>query len=258
MDHSYILEMENGRIMVRTRGSGPHLLLALHGYGDQSLLFERLVPELCAGYLVVAIDLPQHGQTEWRKACFDKKDLLEIVSLLQQKHPHQNISLLGFSMGARLWLSLLPDCSLSVTELILLAPDGIKTRGLRIVETFPISVRSWLLQRIRMNKLLAKGLITLGKQSWLPDSIRHFTARHFRNPQKLERALVWWEYLGGFPVQKQGVRQWAQQSGTRIKVWLGEQDPLLREEDLQLFWGAAALDIMVIPGAGHMVGFYKR
>ncbi|HLP96454.1 MAG TPA: alpha/beta fold hydrolase [Saprospiraceae bacterium] len=245
--------------MVRTRGLGPNLLIALHGYGDQSVLFEQLVPELCSDYRIVAIDLPHHGLTEWSKDSFDRTDLLDLVTLLVQRHPHQSLSLLGFSMGARLWLSFLPECPLHVAELILLAPDGIGTRGMGLVELFSMAARRWMVQRIRSNARLAKGLITLGRQSWLPQNIRYFTARHFRNQQKLEMALAWWIYLSGFPVEKQLIRHWAEQSGIQIQIWLGEQDPLLQLSDVKAFWGQlSALDIRVIPGAGHVVGFYKR
>ena len=52
-----------GRVHILCFGTGPELLIALHGFGDRARMFAVLEPALADRYRVVAVDWPFHGQT---------------------------------------------------------------------------------------------------------------------------------------------------------------------------------------------------
>jgi predicted alpha/beta-fold hydrolase len=109
--HSSFLEMPSGKIHCLTFGSGPELLIALHGFSDRARMFAVLEPALSENYTVVAVDWPLHGQTHWTPNTFSKQDLLDIIRRILANHGKERFSLMGFSFGARLAQALLPDLS---------------------------------------------------------------------------------------------------------------------------------------------------
>jgi pimeloyl-ACP methyl ester carboxylesterase len=116
-------------------GSGSKVVICFHGYGEAGQVFEflprYLQPEL---YTIIAIDLPFHGQTEWKEGLnFTQADLLEIIrQIMHQLIPQTSNSkfiLAGFSLGGRAALSLYQEIPGEVEKMILLAPDGLKVNS---------------------------------------------------------------------------------------------------------------------------------
>ncbi|HEY8971761.1 MAG TPA: alpha/beta fold hydrolase, partial [Puia sp.] len=143
-------------------GKGPRLLLCFHGYGESAPGFSFLEDILGDAFTILAIDLPFHGQTDWKEAPLTPATLLtiidEIISAnvcpsdeppaaapvpveLPPAAPVQAIPtpekgapplagssgwwLMGYSMGGRIALSLLEHAPERIDRLILLAPDGL-------------------------------------------------------------------------------------------------------------------------------------
>jgi pimeloyl-ACP methyl ester carboxylesterase len=114
-------------------GNGPKSVICFHGYGETAnhfAFFENTV--LAAEYTFLAFDLPFHGESKWENdSIFTVDDLNEIVSLCIDQFPAQKragskITLIGFSLGGRVALSLYELIPGKVERLILLAPDGLK------------------------------------------------------------------------------------------------------------------------------------
>lgn len=113
-------------------------VVCFHGYGESEAEFHFLEEYLPASYMLIAIDLPLHGKTEWNEGLdFSGADLLIITeSILKDCSVSQPITLLAYSMGGRVALQLLqqkaagsteqPFGSTKVEKVILLAPDGLK------------------------------------------------------------------------------------------------------------------------------------
>lgn len=107
-------------------GEGGQYVFCFHGYGETGKSFEVLEPYLGKNFTLVALDLPFHGETEWNEGLlFTPKDLAEII---QKIYGDSNapIWLLGFSLGGRIALNLLPLFVTKVETVVLLAPDGLQ------------------------------------------------------------------------------------------------------------------------------------
>ena len=124
---SFFLPYANSRFHGIREGAGPQLLICLHGFGESAMHFLPLVKQLGSRFTIVALDMPRHGQTEWKEERpFAPADLKALVTALLQQENKQQFSLLGYSMGGRLALSLLIEMAPQIRRLILMAPDGIK------------------------------------------------------------------------------------------------------------------------------------
>lgn len=126
------------------------MLFAFHGYGESASSFAFLGEALDTDHTLIAIDLPFHGQTEWREGLsFTPWQLYEIMEAIVARHhqagadPTSSLGpytadptsapgpwgLLGYSMGGRIALQLAENHPDSIDKLVLLAPDGLKVNS---------------------------------------------------------------------------------------------------------------------------------
>lgn len=109
------------------------VLFCFHGYGEDGASFHFLKKYVEEETAVYAIDLPFHGKTVWNEGLdFSVTDLQLIVKKILQQHNYSPqttkpaISLLGYSLGGRVALSLFEIMPERIDKLILLSPDGLK------------------------------------------------------------------------------------------------------------------------------------
>lgn len=134
-------------------GIGPKPVICFHGYGEEAAIFGFLAN--CAGnqYTFYSIDLPFHGKTDWNDGLtFTAKNLQQIVEQIIGDH-HPKFSLLGFSLGGRIALSLYQTIPEKIEKIILLAPDGLKVNS-----WYWLATQTWL-----GNKFFA---FTMKKPHW--------------------------------------------------------------------------------------------
>ena len=105
-------------------GTGKKLLIAFHGFGNNADIFQPLAEAIGSEYTTVSIDLPGHGKTNWSTRYFKKKDLMAIVQGIKNEFGVEQLSLIGYSLGAMFLAKYLNNSPLSkpVEALILIAP----------------------------------------------------------------------------------------------------------------------------------------
>lgn len=107
---------------------GTQLVLALHGYSNNSGLFAELAAYLRPQCTTLAIDLPGHGQTRWQEEdVLTYTALRTLVETICRDYKVEKISLLGFSLGGRVALGILNAIPERIYSVTLLAPDGLHT-----------------------------------------------------------------------------------------------------------------------------------
>lgn len=111
-------------------GSGGNLLIAFHGYGQDSSVFRVFEESLGEKYRVVSVDLPYQGKTTWGENHeLNQLDLLELVDdfLIHLGH-RDRVSLLGYSIGGNYALGFTVARPELIDELWLIAADGLTPR----------------------------------------------------------------------------------------------------------------------------------
>src|SRR5258705_3195307 len=138
-------------------GSGPRPAFCFHGFGEDASSFNFLANYAGSQYTFYSIDLPFHGKTDWKDGLtFTTSDLLQIVEEVLQQNNYKlqttnyKLTLLGFSLGGRIALSLFQLIPGKIEKLVLMAPDGLK-----------INFWYWL-----------------ATQTWAGNKFFHFTMKH--------------------------------------------------------------------------------
>lgn len=122
-----------GPLWVVTRGAGRPLVL-LHGNGEDHHVFDRVVPALGAGRLLVGVDARAHGRSPRGvgplRIARMADDVLEVLDLLGLA----DVDLLGFSDGGNVALELASRHPHRVARLVVvganLDPSGLTRRTL--------------------------------------------------------------------------------------------------------------------------------
>ena len=125
MEHC-MLKYRSSRISYYKFGSGSRPAFCFHGYGEKAESYSFLEKYAGSQFTFYSIDLPFHGKTEWNEGLdFSSTELQEIcIEICEIKN--QPWTLIGFSLGGRIALSLYQAKPSAVERLVLLAPDGLK------------------------------------------------------------------------------------------------------------------------------------
>jgi len=116
----------------RTYGSGPKMLVALHGFGRTGEDFAILEPSLGARYTIHAFDLHFHGKSpsypHRAETPFTPHEIAVFYSAFADEMNVEKFSLLGYSLGGRIALNLVEQIPERIERTFLVAPDGLKTK----------------------------------------------------------------------------------------------------------------------------------
>ena len=122
-------KIKSSELAFQTYGTGVEALLAFHGYGQDHRVYENFGTVLQNRYTVYSFDLFLHGERP-------ETSINQIITLehWQQSikefldtHGVVDFSLIGYSLGARFALTLVETMAPRIKQLILIAPDGIKS-----------------------------------------------------------------------------------------------------------------------------------
>jgi pimeloyl-ACP methyl ester carboxylesterase len=121
---------KNSSICFGIIGSGPTVIVCLHGFGENRSSFDLLEKSLGKKYTLLCLDLPFHGETEWNEGLsFKPEDFPDIIELVLEKaglKKEETFSLLAYSLGGRIALQLLQTVPQRIERIVLLAPDGLR------------------------------------------------------------------------------------------------------------------------------------
>lgn len=134
-----LLNYRNSTIGYYRFGSGPKPVVCFHGYGEEATVFAFLANYAGNQYTFYSIDLPFHGKTVWKEGTdCTTADLCRIVDNIISSSDRK-LTLMGFSLGGRIILSLYQLMPEKIEKLILLAPDGLKVNS-----WYWLATQTWL------------------------------------------------------------------------------------------------------------------
>jgi len=107
-------------------GSGSKLLVAFHGYNNEAGIFRLFQPYLSKEYTILSFDLPHHGTSKWTiDTPITRADFETLINNLRQQYQVDKVSLLGYSMGGRVCLTIMEMMPERIDKVLLIAPDGL-------------------------------------------------------------------------------------------------------------------------------------
>jgi pimeloyl-ACP methyl ester carboxylesterase len=178
-------------------GSGPEIILCLHGFGRTGADFEVFVPLINEGQQLVALNLFGHGQSTWgsRQGTIGCAEWAGLVEAFIQHLGTEKVHLVAYSLGARMALSFLAHRPGMLKSVLLLAPDG-----LAIHPVYAFFARTWVGRWLSRQWLERPGLAlsiisTAGRLGVLPRKVAHFAHSQLHTRERRELVYQTWTRL---------------------------------------------------------------
>ena len=235
----------------RTFGNGPSPVLALHGFGRTGADFEVLAPALGKYHTIHAFDLHFHGMSpgypERAEVPFTPHELAVFFAAFLDHIGSEKASLLGYSLGGRIAMSLLETMPERIEQVFLAAPDGLKPRpwyrGLAAT-----SFGRWAYRRFVAPDIPKGGVDAFGLTAQVRDQILGLTERN----SSLVGLLFWIGFRRkGVPYDRAD-REIGTSAWTFTKKWKYMQDSIFSFSDLPisllLILGISGLTISILFG----------
>ncbi|WP_439880267.1 alpha/beta fold hydrolase [Pontibacter sp. MBLB2868] len=248
----YIIQ-DRSKLHYRIIGHGSKIMLAFHGYGQSSAYYQPMEQALGNDYTIYAFDLFYHGQSHLHKhdMPLTKEFLKQAISHFLDKYSINSFSLTGFSMGGKFALALVEMMPERIEELVLIAPDGIKTSFWYNIATYP----GWLQQLFKRTVLkpdsFFKLLKVLEKYNMVHKSLVRFA--HFQMDSTPKRLRVYRSWIGfrelNFDIRL--IVKLLNKYKVPVTMFLGEYDQIISPKRVGVFVDALDRGELVILKTGH-------
>ena len=248
------LTYRNSTISYYQFGSGPKNVVCFHGYGEEAVIFGFMSKYAGNQYTFYSIDLPFHGQTKWKDGVtFTATDLQQIVEqIIGTLHPE--LTLMGFSLGGRVALSLYQTMPEKIEKIILLAPDGLKVNS-----WYWLATQTWL-----GNKFFAFtmkkphwffGLLNLlNKVKLINASIFKFVKYYIGDAEVRRLLYARWTTLRKIKPDLQKIKILIEENKTPVKLVYGKHDRIILSSVGEKFRkGIEEHCTMTVIHSGHQV-----
>ncbi len=233
MEHCQLL-YKNSSISYYKSGKGRRMVICFHGYGEKADSFNFFAKYAGDEFTFYSIDLPFHGSTAWNEGLnFTTIDLQEIIMAILQKGDHypssekNKLTLMGFSLGGRVALSLYQAQPSTIEKLVLLAPDGLK-----------VNFWYWLATQSRTgNKFFA---YTMKKPSWyfgllkglnkiglVNASIFKFVNYYIQDKEVRQQLYNRWTCMRKLKPDLSQIKSAVKENGTTVRIVYGQHDRII-------------------------------
>ncbi|NOT50989.1 MAG: alpha/beta hydrolase [Chitinophagaceae bacterium] len=225
---------KNSVISYHRFGSGPSPALCFHGYGEEATSYDFLAKYAGDRYSFYSIDLPFHGKTEWNEGLtFTSGDLLQIIkgifeqNNLKLQTVNLKLSLIGFSLGGRIALSLYQLIPEKIERLVLLAPDGLKTNF-----WYWLSTQTWLGNKffsftMKHPDWFFGFLKILNKLKLVNASIFKFVNYYIGDKEVRRLLYARWTTLRKLKPRLQKIKQQVKKNDTGVRLVYGRHDRII-------------------------------
>lgn len=221
------IDIGKGKLHYLKHGEGRRLLIGFHGYGNSASVFAPFKTALEKQFTFYSFDLPFHGATEWGKETFSKADLLAVVTQLIKKEGVDKISLMGYSIGGRVCLTIVEMIPDKVDKVLLLAPDGLEVNKFYFFVT-----RTFIGKRIFKGVLSGSGRYTkvvdwLREKKLVDDSRYKFFMQFLDSPESRQFLLTVWPAMRELIPQTRKVQRAIAQNHIKVCIFMGKYDSII-------------------------------
>lgn len=214
-------------------GNGACLLLVFHGYAQGAQGMLPFAAYLNEGYTCLFFDLPHHGRSVWKdSSTLTPNHLKEMVQQLMQMYHVTKVSLLGYSIGARICLSILEKMPQHVARLTLLSPDGL------IINPYYYFFTNTLFGDFLFRSALQAPQRYFPMAVWLKNmrlidagQIKYIR-RNIKDTQLRRLLSLLWPALGEILPSQASVAQAMELHGIPLHVFIGKYDRLIPAEPI--------------------------
>jgi pimeloyl-ACP methyl ester carboxylesterase len=252
-DTSGYISVGSERLHYLQWGSGKKLLLAFHGYGDDAEIYAPMRDHLVNDYTILSVNLPHHGESKWGNTSLSKKDLVALVQKIKTDYTVDKLSLLGYSLGARVCMVILEQLPASIDKVLLLAPDG-----LRVDPYFYFFTNTALGKKMFRNMLEKPepyiSMVNSLRKVNMVHASRHKFAMHFlQSEERRSFLLKVWPGLSELVPNTAKVKRAIRQYRIPVFIFMGVHDKIINPSIAKKFKSGLDTVKLTILEKGHRV-----
>jgi len=239
------VEFKGIEIAYTEQGKGPAVVF-LHGFLENSLMWESVAPHFSKSHRVIRIDLPGHGQSDNIGYVHTMDEMAEaVMSVLKHLRIRRSV-FVGHSMGGYVSLALAEAYPDNVKALVLFqstarADSAVKKRD-----------------RLRAIELVKKNPSSFVRKA-IPMLFRPVNRKRFRNEVAQVKLQALTTSVQGITAALEGMRQRPNREVLLkfppypVRFIVSDKDPVIPLDSIrEQATLSDAVDIHVIKGSGHM------
>lgn len=211
-------------------GSGPHVLLAFHGIGQDGIsCFGTFEKHLGNYYTIYAFDLFFHGKSNTSdEQLITKESWSKLVQEFLDENNIRHFDVTGFSMGGRFALATLEAFPERIKNVFLIAPDGISEHPLYSLASRFQPAR-WLFRHcMQRPQTFLRTAGFLQKAGIINKSLFRFTQQLLDTPQKRQTIYNSWTGFRKLKFDIPALYKTAVQNDIPVYLFAGKYDKLLK------------------------------
>jgi pimeloyl-ACP methyl ester carboxylesterase len=252
------LAFKSSRVHYSLWGNGPELLVCFAGYGESGTAFHFLHGLISpAQYVMLTIDLPFHGRTIWLEglSCTPGELASIIDSIRKSEQLGTGIfSVMGFSLGGRVALSLVETIPGNIGKMILLAPDGLQSSLWYRMATQTWMGRRWFNRTIGRPAWLLVGLRAANRLGIIHPERFKFIYHYIQDAETRKNLYQRWICLRFFRPRLGDIRQKVKKHQILVRMIFGKEDRMISyQAGFRFCKGIESLSRVEIIPAGHLI-----
>lgn len=229
-------------------------MIAFHGFGQNGHMFAPLKESFAQEYTIYSFDFAYHGKTEWKEAiaCTKAEAIVMLKEFIHQQG-FEKISLMGFSMGGRIVMSLIADLAPVLNEVFLLSPDGISERVYyRDVLANKFGDAAFK-QMLKHPEILINATHLFSKIGLTKKYVADYVKSYLGEERRRKRIYNIWLSMQTFRTNLKGVRKVAEQNHLKIYLFWGKRDKVLPVKYAHRFKKAVPQCELILLDGGHFI-----
>lgn len=218
----------NHKIHYLRVGTGSQLLLAFPGYGHPGSSMLPIVQYLGSRYTCILIDHPHHGGSQWpQKAVFTRAMLRSMCIELMKEYNVNSLSLLGYSMGGRVSLTIIDELGAQVDRATLIASDGLARNKYYTFFT-RTALGRWLFSNmLHKPQPYEKVISWLKNKKWITEWQHKFVSYYIGDEPTRTRLSRVWPAMSHLMPSKRKVQQAIEQHNIPVHLFMGRYDKVI-------------------------------
>lgn len=203
-------------------------LLLFHGYGQTHSNFNPLIAVLKEKYRCYSFDLFFHGKSMAPKnATLDKPVWDNIFREFISRENITEFSLGGFSLGGKYVLAILESYPSQISQILFMAPDGIKTNIWYSMATYPYPLRRIFRSTIRHPQRFYIIIRALRKLRILDKSLIRFVENQMKTPSQRRKVYDTWIGMRHLRFKTQDIRNNLIEHDIHTMIFVGKHDKII-------------------------------
>jgi len=228
---------QGSEIHYLTYGRGSEAMLTFHGYGQTGMAFLKLEKLQPGKYTYYCFDLFYHG-----KSIYDPSHpplpvdtWSALVASFLDKNNIESFSMMGYSLGARFVLTLLPDFYHAINQIILIAPDGITMSPWYKMATGNKMGRKVFYWIMRKPKPILILINIFAKLQLMDKYVLKFVGNEMNSMEKRFQVYnVWTMFRYIFPDVHQSI-EILNHENIMVILFMGQYDKIVKEKHILSF-----------------------